>query len=64
MEYLEPYQTYMMGIFCENSQWLKAVNYFRKKPLLQVLDMILNTTLNSKHCSDAFTIAYQLAFDG
>ena len=35
--------------------------------------MVLSTTLNSKHClefaftiaySDAFTIAYQLAFDG
>ena len=25
-----------MGLFCENSEWLKSVNYFRKNYILDV----------------------------
>ena len=32
--------------FCENSQRLLAVHYFRKKAPLQMFDNVLNTPLN------------------
>ena len=34
--YSEPCQTSEMEFFCENSQWLKAVNFFVKHSILDV----------------------------
>ena len=43
--YLELSQTSTMEIFCENSQQLKAINYFRKKSPSQMFHLVLNTSL-------------------
>ena len=29
--YIEPSSTSMLELFCENSYWIKAFNYFRQK---------------------------------
>ena len=42
--YLESCQTFRMEVY-ENSSWLKAVNYLRKRVLSKMFDMILNTLL-------------------
>ena len=49
--YSELCQISRMEFFCENSQWLKAVNYFLLKTSSQIFDWILNTHLYSAtHC--------------
>ena len=44
--YLEPSQTSTTDVFCENSQRLLDVNYFRKKAPSSMLDWVLHTS----HC--------------
>ena len=44
--YLRHCQIFMMELFRENSQQLKAVNYFRKKAPSLILDGVLNMLLN------------------
>ena len=43
--YLEPSRTSTMELFCENSQRLKAVKDFRKKPPLYIFNCILKVPL-------------------
>ena len=44
--YLEPIRTYMMKRFCENSERILAVNYFRKNTPSQMFNWVLNTSLD------------------
>ena len=44
----------MMKLFCENSQRLKTVNYFRKKTPLQMFDCVLSRP--SISCSEVTSI--------
>ena len=44
--YLKAIWTSAMELFCENSQWLKAVNYFFKKTPLWMLEWVLNKRLH------------------
>ena len=52
--YLEPSRTSTMELFCEASERLKAVNYFRKKAPEYVFGWVLNTPLrlNIENYSD------------
>ena len=42
---LRPNQTSMMMLFCENSQMLLTINYFRKEASSYMFDSVLNTPL-------------------
>ena len=42
-KYLEPSRTSMMERFCNNSQQLKDVNYFRKNSPSYLFDQVINT---------------------
>ena len=44
-ERLEPIQTSTMEAFERKRQWLKVINYFRKKTSLQMFDLVLNSPL-------------------
>ena len=44
-ERLEPIQTSTMEAFERKRQWLKVMNYFRKKTSLQMFDLVLNSPL-------------------
>ena len=52
--YLEPCQTSMIQIFCENTLVLKAVNYFAKSFFIDVWET-LSTPLKSARTSNAVT---------
>ena len=40
---LQPSQTFMAEHFCKNSQWLKVVDYFRRKAPSQMFVSAFNT---------------------
>ena len=44
--YLEPSRTFPMEVFCKNSLWLLALNYFCKKLPSSMFHKVLNTPLD------------------
>ena len=54
--YLEPSETSTMKLFCKNSEWVLAVNYYRKKAPLWMFGWVLNTPLLFYHKEDDWLI--------
>ena len=58
--YLEPYQTSMMNLFCENSCQVKAANFFWKKTLSLMSGRVLNTPFDSRNTCPEHTFRFTI----